>query len=82
MAGKDPKALNKIYLQNAILNESLTPYLPLEPQPMGENKPLVISADYSKLSPIYLISQSAGTGEENLWLLWLAAQARRHMNRA
>lgn len=57
------------------------------PTPSSQNgaqidvkKPLIITTDYTQLTPVELLSLSTGYTDSNLWLNWLAKEARNHIN--
>lgn len=78
VTGRDPLGLIKIKAKpKNVTSSASASQLATK---MDKDTPLVITSDYTQLSPVDLISQSTGHGEGNLWLSWLAQEAQSHVN--
>uniref|UniRef100_A0A8C7YCX6 Envelope protein n=1 Tax=Oryzias sinensis TaxID=183150 RepID=A0A8C7YCX6_9TELE len=76
--GKDPKVLIRIDLVDPPPPVK-TPFIPIETPstaPPFPERPEVIKIDYSTLKPLEVIQMSTGYRDDNLWLNWIAQNAR------
>lgn len=76
-SGKDTKSLIQINVQGPSEESPSKEGAPPVPEP--QDAPIFKQIDYSHLKPTDVIVITTGYARANMWLEWLAAEAREHM---